>query len=364
MSGIDSVTWPIEPHTSVKHVILEEYLKAWFPIVSNWSKRILYLDGFAGPGSYSNGEDGSPVIAIRTATQHPLGKNFNEIQFAFIEKDPARAQHLKQILNQKFPSLPSNLQYEVVGSEFAPTLESALDDLEKQGSKLAPTFAFLDPFGFSGLPMKLISRMLSYKTCEVLVTFMSGFVRRFTDEMRAETLNELYGTTEWTDANQLSAAQKQNFLIDLYVRQLKQIGGATYVRTFEMIGENNQTVYHLVYGTKHPKGMEVMKKAMQKADRRGTYRFSDRTDNNQTFLTDLFDNEEWVKLAATNVYERFKGQTVQGESVKIYVITETPFLYKSAILSTLEKSNPPKIAVKDRPRAFTYPNDCTIDFLK
>lgn len=364
MSDIDSLTWPLESHTLAKHIILEEYLKGWFPIVSSWANRIVYLDGFAGPGSYSNGEDGSPVIAIRTADQHILKKNFKEIQFAFIEKDPKRARHLNKILSEKFPNLQSNLQYEVLGSEFAPALESTLDGIESRGAKLAPTFAFLDPFGFSGLPMHLIARMLAYNSCEVLVTFMSGFVKRFTDELRADALNELYGTTEWEKVNQLQSGQRQNFLVDLYLQQLKKVGGATYVRTFEMIGENNQTIYHLVYGTKHPKGMEVMKKAMQKADRRGTYRFSDRTDTNQTFLTDLIDNDNWVVTAANIVYQHFKGQSVRGESVKTYVITETPYLYKSTILSTLEKSSIPKISVEGRSRVFTYPDNCTIHFSK
>lgn len=29
--------------------------------------RILYIDGFAGPGRYKNGEDGSPIYALKIA---------------------------------------------------------------------------------------------------------------------------------------------------------------------------------------------------------------------------------------------------------------------------------------------------------
>lgn len=54
---INSTIWPPDPHTRAKHEILENYLKAWFPILSRWSGRIIYLDGFAGPGIYSRSEE-------------------------------------------------------------------------------------------------------------------------------------------------------------------------------------------------------------------------------------------------------------------------------------------------------------------
>ena len=64
LADIKDAVWPIEPHTKAKHQILEEYLKAWYPILSSWQGRVLYLDGFAGPGTYSGGEDGSPRLHI------------------------------------------------------------------------------------------------------------------------------------------------------------------------------------------------------------------------------------------------------------------------------------------------------------
>ena len=159
------MVWPIEPHTRAKHEILQNYLKAWFPILSRRSGRIVYLDGFAGPGVYSDGEHGSPAIALQTAVEHSLRERFQEIVFFFIEKNADRARILTQVLKKRFPDLPKNMKYEVRGAAFAPTLEQVLDELERRGANLAPTFAFLDPFGFSGFPMKLIGRMMSYDKC-------------------------------------------------------------------------------------------------------------------------------------------------------------------------------------------------------
>jgi hypothetical protein len=45
---------------------------------------LLYVDGFAGPGEYSDGEDGSPIIALKAALGHkpPLQA---KIHFLFVK---------------------------------------------------------------------------------------------------------------------------------------------------------------------------------------------------------------------------------------------------------------------------------------
>jgi three-Cys-motif partner protein len=42
-----------DEHTLAKHDILREYLEAWLPIMSKWNRRLLLIDGFAGPGATS-----------------------------------------------------------------------------------------------------------------------------------------------------------------------------------------------------------------------------------------------------------------------------------------------------------------------
>jgi hypothetical protein len=61
------------------------------------SNRIIYLDGFAGPGIYEDGKEGSPLIALRTAIDHIHQPRFKaEIKFAFIENDLERASMLRR----------------------------------------------------------------------------------------------------------------------------------------------------------------------------------------------------------------------------------------------------------------------------
>ena len=60
------VPWACQAHTAAKHDIYRRYLARWFPILlagANAYPSVTYAEGFAGPGIYSGGEPGSPVIA-------------------------------------------------------------------------------------------------------------------------------------------------------------------------------------------------------------------------------------------------------------------------------------------------------------
>ena len=52
--------WELDPHTLGKHLVLRAYLDAWLPVMGSWQGRLLFIDGFAGPGEYEGGEEGSP----------------------------------------------------------------------------------------------------------------------------------------------------------------------------------------------------------------------------------------------------------------------------------------------------------------
>ncbi|GAI27696.1 unnamed protein product, partial [marine sediment metagenome] len=99
--------------------------------------------------------------------------------------------------------------------------------LEREKKKLAPCFAFIDPFGFTGFSMDILSKLLSHDKCELLITFMAGFVRRFLDELREPALDTLFGTEEWRSIRQIPD-NKAKFLLEVYEKQLKEQGGAEY----------------------------------------------------------------------------------------------------------------------------------------
>src|SRR6266704_3546265 len=150
--------WPIEPHTAVKHQILRKYLDAWLPILGTYNKRIVYVDGFSGPGEYTGGEPGSPIIALEAARTH-RAELAGELLFLFVEERQDRIDNLNREISSI--QLPAHFKVDVECGTFAENLTAKLNKLDADGHQIAPTFALIDPFGFSGIPYNLISRLLS-----------------------------------------------------------------------------------------------------------------------------------------------------------------------------------------------------------
>ena len=362
---IRDTVWESKEHTKAKHKILGGYLSAWFPILAQTQRRIVYIDGFAGPGVYAGGEEGSPVVALRTALEHPLRDRFNEIVFWFVEQDKKRHARLEEALQEKFPSIRNEdgdrIQYHVARGKFAKSIEGALDEMESLGHNLAPAFAFIDPFGFANTPMRTVKRILEYPKCEVMVTFMDGYIKRFHDELREGALDEIYGTPEWRS---IPESDTDITYVDLYKQELRK-AGAKYVITFEMKDSNGKGIYNLVYATKNIKGMEVMKNAMLKASQTGEYVYSDRTDPQQMVLVDYRDEAFWMPRAAEAVFKKFKGKkNMPLEVVREYVVGHTLYRFMKSILKYLETRDPPKIVgVTGRKRqGMYYPDVCRISF--
>jgi three-Cys-motif partner protein len=97
----------------VKHALIREYLKGWFPkmALGPWGcSRLLYIDTHAGRGKHLNGQLGSPLVALRTLLDHQSRDRMlqhTEVHYFFIERDDENATALKQELATY--TLPENV---------------------------------------------------------------------------------------------------------------------------------------------------------------------------------------------------------------------------------------------------------------
>jgi three-Cys-motif partner protein len=340
--------WDLELHTAAKHAILRRYLQAWIPILSSVHGRVVYIDGFAGPGVYSRGEDGSPVIALKAALEHS-SRMRGEITFLFIELDHQRKLSLERVVGAM--SLPSNFRVTIHEGKCDETIGGLLDDLDRSGGRLAPTFAFLDPFGFSHTPFSLVKRLMGHPRCEVLITFMYEEINRFlTQEQMPQHFDSLFGCPAWAGARDLpSSGQRMAFLRDLYRQQLEKEAGVTFVRSFEMLNRDNRTDYFLFFGTKSIDGLKKMKEAMWKVDEGGTFQFSDATDPAQNVL---FEAGPDVADLRAKLIAAFHDKSVSIEALEEFVLANTPYRethLRKPILVPMEKAIPPGIAVISAP---------------
>lgn len=354
--------WPIDPHTIAKHQILRKYLDAWLPILAAYNDRVLYLDGFAGPGEYEGGEQGSPMIALDAALSHQarLARN---LVFEFVEERADRAEHLQSCINKL--TLPATIHARVVTGTFAKTLQTMLDELDARHQAPPPTFAFIDPFGFSGIPYALIKRLLGKNKSEVLVNFMVDAMNRFLthpdEEIRGHII-EAFGTE---DALKIATGTgRVEALKNLYHERLKLI--ARFVRYFEIRDNDNRIQYYLFFASNNPLGHVRMKEAMWKVDPMGEFRFSDATDPNQTLL---FTTPTIAPLRDA-IVRKFQGRgQLLIESVLLYVNDETAYIkrHMNEALEELEREK--RIVIPDlkrdgnKRRARTYPDNALVMFL-
>jgi three-Cys-motif partner protein len=318
----------LDPHTRAKHQILRKYLDAWLPIISRYNGRVVFIDGFAGPGVYEDGEPGSPSIALQALLEHPFRDRMQgEIVFYYIEADASRHAKLEQVIEGLRSKLPSKVKVIAVCDEYEKRLRGIFAELEKTASRLAPSLLFIDPFGVKGIPLELVQRVMAVPRCEVLVNLMSGPAHRFAVTPEFEPhLTDVYGGADWKPARDLTGSMRLDFLRRLYVQKLREgDAGAKYVSTFAMHNKKDQLIYDLVFATNHVKGIEAFKQAIWKVDAENGARFSDAVDpSQQGILTDLAGHDVGL---LDMLRAKFSGQTVAWPVVE-EAIHQSPFKVK------------------------------------
>ncbi len=266
------------------------------------------------------------------------------------------------------PTVPSNIKVKAVNATFNDQMLQTLDDITHEKKALAPTLAFIDPFGFKHTPFKTISRLMQQPKCEVLINFMYEEINRFLSlPNHAVTFDELFGTPEWRDALSLSTPdERERAIHDLYLTQLKTVG--KYARSFQMINRGNRVDYFLFFVTNNPLGLQRMKESMWKADPRGEFQFSDLTDASTQLVLSFAatPNLDALRKLIVQRYGGTEGTEVEITDLEAWVVTETPFLPKhirTPVLIPMEDEGALGV-VRSKPRRkrHTYPKGTVLKF--
>jgi three-Cys-motif partner protein len=363
-------TWPLPDHTAAKHKLLRAYLGGWYPILARWEGQVIYLDAFAGPGVYRNGEPGSPIVALQTLLDHRHLPSLAscEFRFNFLEPRPDRLAQLRgeiEKLRAARDGFPTNVVVRSRQDTFEDAARSIVSWLKERGQQMPPTFAFIDPFGPKGLPMAVIRELLDARKCEVCVHFMLGFVNRWIRRGRRDPhVAGLFATNDYRQAEAMRGASRQRFLLDLYQRQLREVAGFRHVTSFNLFGLRNQWISAIVYGTNSERGMEVMKAAKWRVDPVRGGRFSDR--DHATGQLDLFGGPQMITdTVRFEIANRFRGARVPVAEVARFVVLETDFgpQHWKGALRAMESARELRVAVAvPGRRAGQFPEGTVVEF--
>jgi three-Cys-motif partner protein len=277
------ILWPLEPATAAKHRLYKRYLDAWWPILlqqrsrDRWMwPRVTYLDAFAGPGRYLGGEEGSPVFALQKLLRHDAAERMHlsrdRVRLLFMEKRSDRFQYLQSELERCFGVLDELPVWPEAYHGEAGTDAELL--LEKTGAWGHPILAIFDSWGNVNVPLRLIGRLARNPASEVIVTFgPNWFSRR--ENLDPDRLDMVFGGRKyWERANREQRTDERwREWLTTYREALRR-AGFRFQLHFQIVPKTGLPLY-LVYGTKHEKGVEVMKDAMWEVDGNDGMGFAD-----------------------------------------------------------------------------------------
>lgn len=306
---------PYEEQTRRKHQIVSLYFDLWIKILGRWSS-LNCFDCFGGCGAYGDiGHPayGSPILEAQRIDANRVRLN-RDVRLIVIENDRDNIKNMKIA----FEKAGTNARPIYVEDDFDNAINSILDK-----SNLAPSFFFIDPFGLN-IRYTTLMRIMQVPKSEMFINFMFNAVNRFlSDGAIEQSLTELYGTDTWKTGILLEGQDRERFLHDLYMAQLKRLGNYVYAypMSFE---EKNRTYYYLFHVTMSSKGCMIMKSVVAGAcDGYLGYR------GPTQYTPTLFDSAEArVANAKAFLVEHYAGQTVSYGQLVEELADSTPYLDK------------------------------------
>ncbi|WP_370980068.1 three-Cys-motif partner protein TcmP [Agaribacterium sp. ZY112] len=357
--------WPMDGHTAGKHLVLRVYLNAWFGILSNRFDQLLFVDGFAGPGEYKTGEDGSPLVALKAVIEHTHSKvQSTKIRYIFIDCDKARLEHLQAKVFAEIDDIPPNIRIDF----FCETFEKATDKHiipAQEGLLGNPCFIMIDPFGVNQTPLNAITKIMSFPRTEVYISLMYEFINRFKKQPEFESsLNMLFGCTDWQKHSQIDDKEaRKKELYKLYKNKLKE-SCAKQVVHFDLYN-GNKLKYGVFFATQNILGSQKIKEAIWKVVPKGDFAF--RSENNPQLNINIekpnFEPLQEILIS----YLKDRG-FVSIKEILEYIDSDSTEFHRGHVkangLKVIENKGELAVSVKrtlNKPRrALTYPDDCLI----
>jgi three-Cys-motif partner protein len=329
--------------SQIKARIVAKYFWAWarviIPSVRNHGNGIAYVDLFAGPGRYEDGTISTPLLVLQQAIEDAEMRTM--LVTVFNDRDADSAGKLRAAI-EAIPGINTlkhrpQISNQVVGEELAKTFSTL---------KLAPTFFFVDPWGYKGLSLGLINSVLQNWGCDCIFFFNYNRVNMgLNNEMVREHMDILFGK-ERADALRASLPgmapiDRENLIIEELSQSLKSLGGG-YVLPFTFKDENgSRTKHHLIFVTKHFRGYEIMKEIMAKES-------SDQVQGVPSFefspaaerFPMLFELSRPLDDLADMLLNDFAGETVVMRNIYLRHSVGRPYIernYKQALISLEEQ---------------------------
>ena len=251
----------------VKHVFLRNYLQSLAHKLGWYGATINYVDGFSGPWLSGDEElvDTSPHIALsqleRARENLVMENRAPRFRCLFIEKDSKSYARLKE-LQSRFP----NIEVQTRHGEFEEFIRDIRSFVTTGGVKPFG-FVFIDPMGWTGYGLSALSPLLELQRVEVLVNFMTSYIRRFIGvPQKKSSITALFGGEVHEQWSKLKGVDRDDAIVDKYCQRLRARGKFDFTGSSIVLDPHrDRSHYHLIFATRSIIGLQVYRAAEAKS---------------------------------------------------------------------------------------------------
>lgn len=314
-------------HSKVKANIVAEYFPKYCKILLKTHRgNLRYLDLFAGPGIYGDGNWSTPMLIGDACAKDSVLKD--RVQLLFNDKE--HGETLKINFEKQFPQgtfkLTPKFATKTVGED--KKIDDYLNKVIPKGGKFTPTLLFFDPFGYKGINSQTLSNFLNNFGNEVFLFFN---IKRIHPALENDKFEDLMTDIFPTTIGNIKEDRKHTYTVDqrlsLIIQNLakefeSRVDGTVYHCAFKFQEDDRATTSHyIIHFTKHQKGYELVKQIYHEFDNigaaleaDGTYTFDSKRlwDSSAPSLDFGDPNASALGRALTRTY---RGRTIDARSL-------------------------------------------------
>lgn len=315
----------------LKHAILDQYATPFASKTGSRSidNRVALIDGYAGPGRYDDGEEGSGAMLLRKA--HELAKLPRKLELHLVEQDPDTVTRLRKVVATEGADVTTTITDGDISQHLPVLLEAA---------KGIPLFVYLDPCGLI-IPLDEVARIFERRSglgapaTEVLIN-LSASLRRFAGiltsakpvEGSLQRMDEVCGGDWWREAWLSKLPDKdvaEAAVVAGYAEKLRERAGGAGTWTIDVRPRADlKPLYYLVFATRHIDGMlafgessslglERWRKYHAELGAEGTFFADDNLWEQDWKAQEAVLKAKWVETLA----DRLTNELAKGESFRI-----------------------------------------------
>jgi len=305
----------------IKANIVANYFPKYCKIIlKNKQSQIRYLDLFAGPGMYLDGNLSTPILIGKACECDPILKQKVFLMF----NDNEHIDTLKKCFEEQFPI--GTFTYNPIFGDKTVGEDEKIDTyLNKKYTPKNPfpTLLFFDPFGYKGINTNTLANFMSNWGNEIFLFFNIKRIHAAVEnEKFDELMMELFPTTInkiRQDRKYASTVQERlRLIIENLADEFKAIVPNLYHCAFKFQEEDSHTTSHyIIHFTKHHRGFDLVKQIYNEFDNIGAtlgedgdYTFDAKKLDTANCELDFGDQN--IYLLSEQIKKEYKGKKLKA----------------------------------------------------